>query len=1679
MKQRYAFARFLHLGAGLLFFLLLAAPTAWAQTAKIYYTQGSSTATLDAAKAVNPDGSGGTTLASAAASFAQPTDIVYDKANGYIYVTDQYVGTGGIVRFTTAGTGRTVIVPPTAGATYNGLALDATANRLYFTQGSATNASLDALKWVNLSTLAVTTLASGAASFTQPTDLALDAAGGLLYVADQYIGAGGILRFTTAGASRTVVVPAAAGVEYSGLALDAAGNRLFFTQGSATATLDALQVVSLNTGFPVTSLASGAANFTQPTDLAYDAVGGQLYLTDQFVGTGAILRYAATGTGRTVIVPATAGATYNGLALASNAAPVVTTSGGSTLFTQSLPGPSTPVAVDPAVAVTDADNATLASATVSITTGFQSGQDVLAFTNTGSTMGNIAGSYSAGVLTLTSSGATATLAQWQAALRAITYTNTASAPNTTTRTVSFVVNDGAANSNTATKNITLAAASIAITSVSVPANSTYRTGQNLDFTVNFAAAVVVNTGGGIPTLPLSLNTGGTVAASYLSGSGTTALVFRYTVVSGNLDNDGVAVGSALVLNGGTVQGSGGQTVLLTLNSVGSTTGVLVDGVAPTVTSINRQTPATALTNAGTLVYRVTFSEAVNGVGPTDFSLTSTGTAGGSIAFATLVSSGVYDVTVNSVSGDGTLRLDLNSSGTGITDVPGNAIAGGYTAGQPYTLDHTAPTVSIGSTAGSPTTTSPIPVTVTFSEGVTGFTAAGVTVGNGTLSGFSGSGTTYTLNITPAAFGTVTVNVAANVGQDAAGNGNSAASQFSIVYSQLTAAVTAVTRNLPALVATPAVTYTVTFSASVTGVSPGNFSLTTTGLAGASVTSVAGSGTTYTVTVSTGTGDGTLRLNVANDTGLTPSLSNVPYTTGDTYNVVKTFSNPVLTLQGTGGNSGSPDVTAFVDVVQIQQASNSAVVPNAVGNPSFETYGPLSNGNYGYNPAGAVWTFNAGSGIALNGSAFNPPFAPDGTAVAFIQSSPGNNGAAQQALAVGAGTYQVNFQVAQRNCCSAVVDQAVNVLINGAYLGAVQPPNNFVYNAFTSIPFIVTTTATTWTGNLSTDWFANGNWTAGVPTPTVDALIPAGRPNYPVLTTGTASALNLTLAASATLAQSGGTLDLKGSFANSGTFTATGGLVSLTGAAAQAVGGSGQTHFWSLTVGAASATLSGGADVQRVLTLAGGLATNGNPFTLLSNATGTALVVNSGGTVVGNATVQRYIDPSLNAGPGYRHYSSPVVSTTVADLTTSGFTPVVNPAYNISATPTLEPSFPTVFGYDQARLATTTNNLNAFDKGWFSPNTTGDPLAVGRGYTVNIGANQLVDFVGTLNNGDQTLALSRNSGATAADAGWALVGNPYPAPLDYSLVAPADRPNLDAALYVFSSTSQYNGQYRAYVNGVGGNPVVPVAQGFFVRVSSGQTSGSLTLRNSQRLTAPNATAFQRGTATDSRARLQLAVHAVGSTLTDEAFVYFEAGATAGVDSQYDAVKLPNSTGLNISTTAAGTELAINGLPIAVAPVTVPLTVRVPATGSYVLSVAELVNFGSGAQPLLHDLQLGTFTDLSLQPTYTFALNATSTTPRFELVFGRQALGTASAALAAQVAVFPNPASKTVFVELPAALGRKPVAAALVDALGRVVVQQVLPAGAAAHALPLANVAAGVYALRLQTEAGLVVKKLVVE
>jgi hypothetical protein len=127
-----------------------------------------------------------------------------------------------------------------------------------------------------------------------------------------------------------------------------------------------------------------------------------------------------------------------------NDAPVVTTSNGDTQYLEN--GPPTPI--DDAVTVTDVDDLDIEGATVTISEGFEAG-DELVFSDQNGISGTVAGD------TLTLSG-TATVLQYQTALRTTAYRHNGDNP-AASRSVEFTVNDGDADSAPATKNLDIIA----------------------------------------------------------------------------------------------------------------------------------------------------------------------------------------------------------------------------------------------------------------------------------------------------------------------------------------------------------------------------------------------------------------------------------------------------------------------------------------------------------------------------------------------------------------------------------------------------------------------------------------------------------------------------------------------------------------------------------------------------------------------------------------------------------------------------------------------------------------------------------------------------------------------------------------------------------------------------------------------------------------------------------------------------------------------------------------------------------------------------------------------------------------------------------------------------------------------------------------------------------------------
>lgn len=318
------------------------------------------------------------------------------------------------------------------------------------------------------------------------------------------------------------------------------------------------------------------------------------------------------------------------------------------------------------------------------------------------------------------------------------------------------------------------------------ADAVYTTGAVIDIAITFNSVVSVT---GSPTLLLETGTTDRTA-TYTSGSGTNTLTFNYTVTAGDLssDLDYVATNS---LSTGTITSASGI-VILTLpapgapGSLGANKDIVIDnGIAPSVTSFVRQTPSSGSTNADSLVFRVTFSEAMANVDVSDFVVTGT-TA--TPTLLTAVSADVYDITVaggNLPNLNGTVGLDLSQT-QDIEDATGNPLPTVEpSVDHTYRVDNLGPTVTVNEDSSQPDPAAVLPISfrVVFSEPIIASTFAVDDISQtGTATGITwtitessnGANTDFTLRATAVTgAGTLVPSIAVSRVTDAAGNPNAA------------------------------------------------------------------------------------------------------------------------------------------------------------------------------------------------------------------------------------------------------------------------------------------------------------------------------------------------------------------------------------------------------------------------------------------------------------------------------------------------------------------------------------------------------------------------------------------------------------------------------------------------------------------------------------------------------------------------------------------------------------------------------------------------------------------------------------------------------------------------------------------------------------------------------------------
>jgi len=219
-----------------------------------------------------------------------------------------------------------------------------------------------------------------------------------------------------------------------------------------------------------------------------------------------------------------------------------------------------------ALTITDSDSTTLVGATIWISQNFAGAQDVLGFSN----QNGISGSYNASTGILTLSG-TASLAQYQSALRSVTYLDNSQNPSTASRTISFQVNDGAAQnhlSNIGARNVTV----IAVNNppvLTVPASVSGL--PSTDIAVNGIVCSDVDANGGVETLTLTVSHG-TIRFVNLAGLTVTggANNSATITVNGTLAQLDAALSNSNLIYHGATGFSATDTLSLNLNDNGNT-----------------------------------------------------------------------------------------------------------------------------------------------------------------------------------------------------------------------------------------------------------------------------------------------------------------------------------------------------------------------------------------------------------------------------------------------------------------------------------------------------------------------------------------------------------------------------------------------------------------------------------------------------------------------------------------------------------------------------------------------------------------------------------------------------------------------------------------------------------------------------------------------------------------------------------------------------------------------------------------------------------------------------------------------------------------------------------------------------------------------------------------------------
>jgi photosystem II stability/assembly factor-like uncharacterized protein len=557
-------------------------------------------------------------------------------------------------------------------------------------------------------------------------------------------------------------------------------------------------------------------------------------------------------------------------------------------------------------------------------------------------------------------------------------------------------------------------------------NGVYNQGETVDLLVSISEKVFVDTLTGVPSIVL--NTTPAANAYYKAGSGSNLLLFTYEVGAGeNVTKLDYVQNGGLMLNNGKIKDAVGNLIngdLPTNNTLINNHSIGIDNVCPTIKMLT----ASAITNSSSVTVAIEFSERVT-------ELTHSMLQFSNCTFVSLVEEVSKMKWVLTVAPKLVGEVKVEVKANVVADTAGNMNA---LRGLVFQFDNEAPIATLATSVSNPTLNSEIPVSLTFSEKISGFAYSDLDITNGTAQNFVEveEGKQYTFNVIATTAGDVTVQLPENAVVDPAGNQNPASNLISVEYVIVPLNVS-VSSNVSGFTNSNEIELFIEFSELVSGFSVDNITLGNASI-GSFTNEVADKKWKVSL-VPIQEGEVTAQVlanEVTGDNGTKNNASNM-------YSVVYDATTPVLTLSsGVGGYSNAEKVTVNVSISEAVSGFAleglilvNATVENLVEVIAGESYTfdlvPTDEGEVSVTVAAAKVSDNAGN---QNAESNTISYIYDATApVLTLSSEVGEySNAGKVTVSVGISELVSGFALEDLILVNATVENLVEVTAGESY-----------------------------------------------------------------------------------------------------------------------------------------------------------------------------------------------------------------------------------------------------------------------------------------------------------------------------------------------------------------------------------------------------------------------------------------------------------------------------------------------------------------------------------------------------------------------------------------------------------------------------------------------------------------------